>query len=376
MRRIGRAMHARGVSCVVVCSDSDGFGRRLSSRSLAEAKEHFSEMFVARKLTDIYTFAPGIAILATREIPRADIVHVHALFSFSSSIAGWMSMLLRKRLVLRPLGALAAYGLEERRPLLKRISLFFIERPLLRFAAAVHCTSAKEELEVLRVEPQARTVVVPLGIEATERIAFTKAASMLRLPTSRRYVLCMARVDPVKNIPLLLRAFESASSMVPDIDLLIAGSGTPIYEEELRCLSRTLDCSSRVHWLGHLQDGEKAAALSLASVFALTSHTENFGVAVAEALSLAVPCVVTVGVGISRDVETAGAGFVVEANIQAVASALVALFTDFELHARCAQNARGLADARYSEAAFGQKLVELYRSLPSLRRKSRAGDSV
>ena len=79
---------------------------------------------------------------------------------------------------------------------------------------------------------------------------------------------------------------------------------------ELRQLSAGLGVDSRMRWLGMLQGAEKWGALASAEVFALTTHQENFGIAIVEALSCGTPVLITDKVNICDEIRDSGAGFV------------------------------------------------------------------
>ena len=63
-------------------------------------------------------------------------------------------------------------------------------------------------------------------------------------------------------------------------------------------------------WPGMLQADLKWGAFYASDVFALPSHQENFGVAVAEALACGLPVLLSDKVGVWREVENDRAGFV------------------------------------------------------------------
>src|SRR5688500_11797443 len=67
------------------------------------------------------------------------VVHIHALFAFSSTVAARAAQRSRVPFILRPLGTLAPYGMKQH-PLLKRISWRLVERSMIANAAAVHFT--------------------------------------------------------------------------------------------------------------------------------------------------------------------------------------------------------------------------------------------
>src|SRR5205823_2891665 len=92
------------------------------------------------------------------------------------------------------------------------------------------------------------------------------------------------------------------------IFLTIAGDGDLRYVNKLKRLTVSLGLSERVHWAGFVLGARKDAVFREAAAFILPSLSENFGVAVVEALAAGLPCIVSRGVAISGEVEEAGAG--------------------------------------------------------------------
>jgi glycosyltransferase involved in cell wall biosynthesis len=117
-------------------------------------------------------------------------------------------------------------------------------------------------------------------------------------------------VAPKKGPDLLLRAiaalkaegFWDPATMV----LVLAGPASGSYATELQHLAERLGISSSLHWTGMLQGDQKWGAFQSADAFVLPSHQENFGIAVAEALSCSTPVLLTHAVNIAA----AGAGLV------------------------------------------------------------------
>src|SRR5262245_33296934 len=129
------AVTEAGADVTTATTDDDGPGRRLA----IDARRHRANgatRFYARKWLDFYNIAPGIVPWLWRNVPRFDVVHIHALFSFSSIAAAIVARTKGVPYVIRPLGTLTTYGISQRRPWLKRLSLAFIEGPILRASVA------------------------------------------------------------------------------------------------------------------------------------------------------------------------------------------------------------------------------------------------
>lgn len=358
----GALLDSGSVSLLVATTNDDGKRRSTEDPIGRPLSQDGRLRIYFRKRADFYTFAPGLAVWLWRNIRDFDVCHVHALFSFPSTAATVMALLRGVPLVVRPLGTLNDYGIRARRPLLKRLSLALIERPVLRRAAAVHCTSVDEERQVRDIEPTAQTAVIPLAVEAQD--AFTLDQAMAALPeyAGKRIVLFLSRLDPKKNVEALLDAW---ATLVPEADalLVVAGSGEAQYVQSLVDQVARLGIADRVSWTGYVDGPEKSALFRLAKVFVLPSLSENFGIAVAEALAAGLPCVVTSGVALAADIAEADAGSVVAPLPATLAHAMSKYLHDDQFRASQSARARLFASRAFSPKIMAKRLLDLYGSI-------------
>jgi glycosyltransferase involved in cell wall biosynthesis len=133
----------------------------------------------------------------------------------------------------------------------------------------------------------------------------------------KRSVLFLGRIHPKKGCDLLIRAFAKLLREFPasgcdsePLHLVIAGPDQAGWSAHLQALAASLGISQRITWTGMLSGDPKFGALRSAEVFALPSHQENFGIAVAEALACGVPVLISNKVNIWREIERDGAGLV------------------------------------------------------------------
>jgi glycosyltransferase involved in cell wall biosynthesis len=361
---IEKSLSARGAAVTTLTTDDDGPGRRLAAVDKPPNVNGATRIY-ARKWTEFYKIAPSIVIWLWGNVRLFDLVHIHGLFSFSGVAAGAIAFVRRVPYVVRPYGTLMAYGVEQRRPRLKRLSLLFFEGPILRNATFVHFTSTAELDEARRIGIPFKAVVIPLGVEVAPLAETDLSDASERPKSDAKTVLYLSRIDPKKNIEGLLRAFAVVRETYPDAVLLIAGSGSLNYVLALKKLAAELAIEENLQWLGHVEGTRKLGAFLAAQIFTLPSFSENFGVAAVEAMLLGLPCILGEGVAIAKEVSEAGAGLVVAPHPPTIAAAIVRLLDDDDYRRRMGERAKSYAEREYSTAKMTQRLMALYESVIS-----------
>ena len=269
-----------------------------------------------------FQYAADLTAWLRGALPSYDGLHVHAVFSYLSTRAMMVSRSARVPYINRPLGQLDAWSLQQK-ALKKQLYFKAVERRNLIAAAAIHCTSETEAVNVRNLLPEARTEVIPHGVEPPLVIANApaKLRQSLGLSAQERVLLFLSRWHPKKNIPLLL---ESLASMKGESwTLVLAGTAEDGYETVVQQAIERHGLSGRVLRPGHVQGEQKALLLQGADVFVLPSSSENFGIAVAEALMSGLPAVVTTGVDLAPVVSRLNGGVVCEANVASLRNALI-----------------------------------------------------
>jgi len=323
-----------------------------------------------RRQTRFYTGSLPLSRWLAGHATDYDLIHLHALFSFSTTAAAFWAVRRGVPYVVRPLGTLNTWGIENRRPWLKQLSMRLIERRVLAKAVAVHFTSTQERDEAQLVAPCARGFVIPnpvvaKGVRQEAQVAefLTRHPEIVR----RRIVLFLSRLDPKKGLDVLLQAFAKVRAMGSDAALVIAGDGEPGFVRTLKAEAENLGVAKHVIWTGFVDGEEKWAVLAAADVFVLPSYSENFGIAVVEATAYGLPVIVSNQVAIHREIAEAFAGLVVHCDAGETAGAILRMLEDEELRSRLARNALALAD-RFKPEAVTKRLVRQYHELLSIKR--------
>ena len=283
-----------------------------------------------------------------------DVVHVHGLFNFISTFAARAAIAAGAPVVIRPFGTLSQYTFKHRRGWLKRMWFEALERPNIARAASIHFTTTteKNEAEWNRLEIGARAHVVPPP--------FIPASSLVSRQTDPRnpVALFLGRLHPVKNLEALIDAWPAILEEQPDAVLRIAGQGSPKYTAELKRRAG----KRGIQFMGFLTGTEKAMMLQQASLLALPSLHENFGIAVVEAIAEGLPVVISEHVQLRDFVVANELGIVTTDSPQSIAAAILAAFSDLELHRRVSEKGRRLVSQTYSPEVIGNRLTSMYLS--------------
>lgn len=217
---------------------------------------------------------------------RFSIIHSHGLWMMPNIYVGSASKISNAKLLISPHGSLAARSMSQSR-FKKFIFWQFFQYKVLKDSFAFHATSEDEYLSIRRMGFKQPVFIIPAGVNipsGNKPIEYAK----------RRKLLFLARVNPIKGIDFLLRAWGHLHIQFPSWDLHVAGPDNSGYLAEMKILSRNLGLQ-RVFFEGPLYGEEKEKAFQSASVYVLPSHTENFGITVAESLAAGTPVITTKG---------------------------------------------------------------------------------
>lgn len=264
-----------------------------------------------------YGYSPHLRRWLRRHAPDYDAVTIHGIWQYQSRAVHETCRRVGVPYFLFVHGALDPWfeGRYPAKHVKKTLYWRLFEHRALRDARAVLYTCEEEQrLARTAFKPyQAREAIVGLGIAgppgdlATQREAFLADNPHLR---DKRILLFLSRLHPKKGCDLLIEAFARVCHRDERLHLVVAGPDESGTEAGLRALADSLRVAERITWTGMLNGDAKWGAYAAAEAFVLTSHTENFGIVIAEALACGLPVLISDKVNIWREVERCGAGLV------------------------------------------------------------------
>lgn len=239
--------------------------------------------------------APGVRGLAGRPTAfkaaveaaagAGGVVHDHGLWLPSNRAAALAARALRGPFVLSPKGMLSKRALRVSRAK-KALAWPLYQRQTLRQADAFAVTSEGETEDLRRLGFYQPAAVIRYGVDVPAPVAAPPA-------DGPRTALFLSRLHPIKGLPDLVAAW--AAVRPEGWRLVIAGPDEVGHQAEVERQVQVAGLGGAVSFAGPVADAAKWDAYRAADLFVLPTHSENFGIVVAEALAAGLPVLTTRG---------------------------------------------------------------------------------
>jgi glycosyltransferase involved in cell wall biosynthesis len=236
--------------------------------------------------------------------------------------------------------------------LLNRLTEYFIRR---RVLSAVSVSEYSKRYLIEKGIAPEKVTVVHNGLEAIMPAA-AGAREKLRkewdISDEEIFIGVASRLDPVKGIGYLVRAFSILIQEYPQARLVIIGTGT--IEDDLKKYVEELGIADRVIFTGFRSD--IVNCLEALDIFSLPSLAEYHSIGLLEAMRAAKAIVATSVGGNTESVRHEKEGLIVPAaDSDALAKALERLITDIPLRTMLEQNARNRFEKHFTAEALVKK---------------------
>lgn len=304
------------------------------------------------ELTRRLGVSPSMRDALRQEARGADIMHHHGLWLMPNVYAARAVRGTRCKLVSSPRGVLSAWALRHSR-IKKRVMWWVNQGDALRRSDCLHATAESEWQEIRALGLRAPVAIIPNGVDIPAEVTRDRS------PGTRRRLLFLGRLHQKKGVDILLRAWSEVAPKADDWELTIAGPIDSDYARNLQGLAAELR-APRVHFVGALYGADKASALASADLFVLPTHSENFGMAVAEGLASGAPAIVSKGApwqGLERE----ECGWWIDVGVEPLVAALrEALGKDDETLSALGARGRAWMQRDFSWATVGRRMTDVY----------------
>ncbi len=247
------------------------------------------------KLTDrINIFSPGYVDIFPFSIKyfkklfniKPEIIDIQGLWSSTSILSLMYHFFSKTPYIVTPRGMLEEWALKQSY-FKKKVFYFIVEKFHLKYATYLRATSDLEALTFRKLGFKENKI---LNIPNSIKIPNFK--SKQRKKNKKKRLLFLSRLHPKKGLVELLNAWKKIQINYPDWELLICGFNENNYKKVILTIIKDLNLK-RVILKDFVTGKEKEKIYYSSDVFILLSHSENFGLSIAEALSYKIPVITT-----------------------------------------------------------------------------------
>lgn len=293
-------------------------------------------------------------ILLTQLQP--DVVHINCCWMPACAFTQKWAQALGYKVVLTPHGMLEPWIMARHYWSKKVPALLLYQKSAVVKADVLHATAKSEKENLQRLGYNDRIKVIANGIDVED-------IEMKPSWKRNKEILFLSRIHVKKGINFLLEAVAQLKEQMEGYVIRIAGEGDVTYIEELKQLAARLGISQLIIFEGGVYGNRKWELFRQADLFILPTHSENFGIVVAEALASGTPVITTMGTPWS-ELESQRCGWWTEVGTEATAQALCNFLslTEDELEVM-GRNGRKLVEEKYSVRKVAKEFVDMYKSI-------------
>lgn len=303
---------------------------------------------------------PAIASMP-KPLNQPDLIVFHSTYILEHIILAYEAVQRNIPYIITPHGGMTR-GAQQQKYLKKKVGNFLFFNWMVQNAAALHCLTEAEAIDV-RIIWNRPVFVVANGVDLPPRQVLAKPGSKTEL----RFVF-LGRLDiHHKGLDLLLEACAMIQEnlRVSKVQILLYGSDIAGSKVKLQEMINNYQIQDLIHLKDPVWQDKKQAVFRSTDLFIHTSRFEGHPIAVLEALSYGIPCLLTPGTNMAKEVEAAGSGWKVEPNPAAIAEGISSvLAARSEILVR-GQAARDLVEKKYTWSHIGMQSLREYQRIIS-----------
>lgn len=282
-----------------------------------------------------------------------DIVHLNYSWMPGCSYMNSVAKKLGYPTVLTPHGMLEPWILNRHYWTKKLPALLLYEKKVIKQANIIHSTAESEKENLMRLGYNKNIHVIANGIDI-DRIDIKKDWKL------HKKILFLSRVHVKKGLNYLIEAVSVLKEEMNGYEVIIAGEGDDNYIEELKTLARNKGVETIVNFIGSIYGDKKWHLYQDADIFILPTHSENFGIVVAESLACGTPVITTDGTP-WNELVSYKCGWYTHVGTEATIEALrAAIHTTDQEREQMGRNGRKLVEEKYSVKIIAEEMVKMY----------------
>ncbi len=248
-----------------------------------EVWQHASSLEIYNGLLGRVGLPPLYALKTIRHRAKTPcIMHGHGVWRFSNLFPHALSKHSKAKVVWSPRGMFSPWAWNYRSAI-KRPVWRLIQKPALQRVDCFHATANSELEDIRRLNFKQPVAIIPNGVDIPD---------ISKNRNKRNRVVFLSRIHEKKGVHILIPAWRAIQSAFPEWELHIAGKVTDHYGRKMISLVDELG-AKRINFRGEVLGEDKQKMLASARLFVLPTFSENFGIAIAEAMAHGTPVITT-----------------------------------------------------------------------------------
>lgn len=307
-----------------------------------------------------FRFTPSLIWKVKKELKEFDIIHMHNYRNFANIVVHHYARKYRIPYVLQSHGSAATYF---QKGALKRVFDKLWGYRILNDASTTFAVTKTEAQQYMDIGISHNKIdIVPNGISLSEYEELPPKGDFRKqygISNDDTIILYLGRVNKIKGIDCLVKAFAQLRKNIPATKLVIAGPDDG-YFSRLKNIVYELGIECDVVFPGPLHDKNKISAYVDAAVYVLPSNYEIFGMTLLEAWACGTPVITTDQCGLADVVANNQAGLVVPYDSNSLHDALYHILNDEECQQRFGENGKSLVRNQFNWEKIAKQVEDIY----------------
>ena len=287
---------------------------------------------------------------------KPDIVHVNCCWLPVCAAIQYIAQKRGLKVVLTPHGMLEPWIVKRHYWTRKLPALMLYQKAAVQKADCIQSTAESERDNLMTLGYNSNIRIVKLGIDA-------ESITMKTSWKKNKQLLFLSRVHVKKGISFLIEAADILREELQGYKILVAGEGDADYITTLKQQIVDKGLQEIIQLIGGVYGDEKWRLFQSSDFFVLPTHSENFGLAIAESLASGTPVITTVGTP-WNDLNSSNSGAWIEIGTQPLVETLRRFLSlsDEELETM-GKNGRKLIETKYSAKVMAEEMMEVYEEI-------------
>lgn len=285
-------------------------------------------------------------------LKKIDLCHFYGGWTYFHIKTIYTALKLKKKIIIHPLGYYEPWSLKQKK-IKKKLAWYFYQKKILLKSDLIHCASKNEESNLLKLDNNFKTAVLPYGIQNS----FIKKNNYKK--EIKKKAIFFSRIHPKKGVENLIKAWNATNNKNWTLDIM----GPYDNEKYLHRLKKLAFNNKNIFFLKPIyNDNKKKILFDKYDFLILPTYNENFGMVILEALARGLPVLTNYNAP-WRDIKIFNAGWFIGENYEDLLSCLKKIFkTNIKTFRKKSFNAITVAK-NYSWNRLAKDYVNIYKKV-------------